>query len=408
LKVKIFLKDALRFNQKMVHRLYRTFIFAAAGWFFLLMALSCQTGTASAEMELSPADAQPAQQPGNPKVIPRKAHLEKKAFAASKQKRRRPESDYVTRSRLVTGDLQSFFSNYGGATTSGFDPDNIGLILGADIAQWALGCSFDPIISPDDQKLAILKANLTLGNFAPQSLSSNRIRRRPFNPSKIVSRDPLFLTLGSFSTPGEITGFENNDMFGTLSGFMDLQGLESEEGRKRSGSPFAYRYQKDKMSVNAGFSWINDLVDSSTSIQTYAEDGSNTTSDRVSGLNFNLGARYRALSLSGGYIRGLDRFAPVNLSLDETESQLSAWNSELAYTTELLDKETVLAVGYQRSSEALQEYLPGQRYMTKASMALFEGTTLILEYYLDKENIEKGDGSDGQGYGFTTRIGFGL
>ena len=82
-----------------------------------------------------------------------------------------------------------------------------------------------------------------------------------------------------------------------------------------------------------------------------------------------------------------------------------AWNSELAYSTELLRRETTLAVGYQRSSDALQYYhLPEERYSTKASMNLSNSTTFSLEYYQDKEDAAKN--GEESGYGITTRIGY--
>ena len=95
---------------------------------------------------------------------------------------------------------------------------------------------------------------------------------------------------------------------------------------------------------------------------------------------------------------------PTELALEGKENDPIAWNSEIAYSTELLRRETTLAVGYQKSSDALQYYLPEERYRTRASMAFSDSTTFSLEYYQDKEYAAKN--GEESGYGITTRIGF--
>ena len=39
-------------------------------------------------------------------------------------------------------------------------------------------------------------------------------------------------------------------------------------------------------------------------------------------------------------------------------------------------------------------------------MVIFEGTTLALEYYLDKDYSLDDGGTDEEGYGFTTRLAY--
>ena len=51
-------------------------------------------------------------------------------------------------------------------------------------------------------------------------------------------------------------------------------------------------------------------------------------------------------------------------------------------------------------------YLPEQRYVTKASMVIFDGTIFSLEYYRDRDYSVKNGGVNGDGYGIATKIGF--
>jgi len=391
----------------MDNRLYRTLVLIATGWLSLLVVLPSPAGAASAERGQPATVDHPQQLPKYRTVTPSKTQVENKTVTRNTQKEKGADSDFVVLSRLMIGKIFPA-TPPGSAATSGFAPGNVAFILGVETAKWVVGIDFAYPAGLADQNLAILKTDLTRGKLTPQSLSLSQVRRTHGNSLKTEPLNPFFPTSGGYSVLQEIVGFENNDLFEMQTGFMESQNIETGEVSKRSGSPFAYRYQKDKMSVGAGFSWLNDIADPYANPKAFEEAGVPATANRASGLNVNLGASYRALSLTGGYIRALDRFAPAHLSLDEGASEPTAWNSELAYTTELLHKETVLAVGYQRSSEALQLYLPEQRYVTKASMSLFDGAKLSLEYYLDKENVGQGNSADAQGYGFTTRIGFGL
>lgn len=176
-----------------------------------------------------------------------------------------------------------------------------------------------------------------------------------------------------------------------------------------SASPFAYRYRMDKKtSVNAGVAWIKDLADAQglAPIEEAIGYGA-VSSEAVSAVNFTLGASYRAFTLTGGYIRAVDtKLGPADLDLVGNQTEPVSWNSELAYSTELLRKETTLAVGYQKSSESLQLYLPEERWRTKAMVALFDTAILTLEYYQDREYSNEDGVLEEEGYGVTTKIGF--
>ncbi len=175
---------------------------------------------------------------------------------------------------------------------------------------------------------------------------------------------------------------------------------------KGSGSPFAYSYKTEGMALNAGISWISNIADTNGVAKAFEEAGFESSTDNLSGLNLNLGARYGAFTLTGGYIRALDTSPPAPLSLEDNQSDPIVWNGELAYTTEVLRRETVLAVGYQDSSESLKLYLPERRYITRASMVIFDKTTWTLEYYIDKDLAAEEAGINEDGYGVTTKIGF--
>jgi hypothetical protein len=221
-----------------------------------------------------------------------------------------------------------------------------------------------------------------------------------------ISPYPSVLSAANRYGHSETVDFDSSGVFKTVPGVGEQQESVSPNTAKGGKSPFTYSYTKDKVSLNTGISWVNDLADSKGVSQAFQKAGFDGNTDKVPGVNFNLGASYQAFSLTGGYIRAFDKNAPIQPSFTGNESESGAWNSEIAYTTELLRKETVLAIGYQKASESMKLYLPEQRYVTKASMAIFDGTTLSLEYYRDNSYFVEDGGSNGDGYGVTTKIGF--
>lgn len=252
---------------------------------------------------------------------------------------------------------------------------------------------------------------------AAASPAATTITVRPLDfdgaPSHPFFGDPFKSVAGVHRpTENNDTALFDGDTFGNTPGLPSGDGTPA-AGKKTSGtassrSPLAYRYAMDKATtVNAGVHWIQDLGDATGMAPSLDEPGGDgSAANRLPGVNMNLGASFGALTLTGGYIRALDSRTSTELAMAGKESDPVAWSSELAYSTELLRREATLAVGYQRASEALHTYLPEERYRTKASMALSDSTVFSLEYYLDREDMTRNGATDG--YGITTKIGFGF
>jgi hypothetical protein len=250
--------------------------------------------------------------------------------------------------------------------------------------------------------------------FLEKESSSKVIRIKPldvyfgaFNPFLDDFFRPLIhgrFLLASDDMPlfGGIDGLETQPLYLTDGLFHNAEDSDTDHVVS-SRTPFAYSFTMDKTtSVVTGLGWIPDLDDTRGTPISLADPGGDST-DKLSGVNLILEASYKAFTLTGGYVRALDSRSPGELALEGNEGDPIAWNSEITYSTELLRKESNLAVGYQRSSDALQYYLPEERYRTRASMALSDSTTFSLEYYLDKDSATRNGDEDG--YGITTRIG---
>lgn len=191
-----------------------------------------------------------------------------------------------------------------------------------------------------------------------------------------------------------------------VSGLDEMAGGGDPREFGSDNSPLGYRYTIDKMAVNAGLRWIHDLGDTTGTARAFSLAGYVNAPESMAGVDLMLGATIGSFSLSGSYIRGIDQFSSESRGLHDGSSDPVAWSSELAYATALWERETVLSVGYLKSSQGLQVVLPDERFSTKATMALSDDTTFSLEYFLDRDFSARY--GDEEGYGITTKIGFGF
>lgn len=174
----------------------------------------------------------------------------------------------------------------------------------------------------------------------------------------------------------------------------------------RREAPFAYHLGLNRQSaLIAGLGWIDDVSDTTGMTPTYQRSEDNEPAGTVGAVNFILGASIDAFTLTGGYLHAVDRKNEVAGVDSSGESDPTAWNSQLAYRTRWLDRKTTLAVGYQKASDDYSRYFPEERYTTRASILLFDATTLSLEYYQDREMNSKNN-LDDDSYGITTKFGF--
>lgn len=392
----------------MANRLPATLAVVMAGLLTLLTAASAETDmTATGTEGNAPAQiAAPAAAPAQ-EIALEKSRKQKKSTPRSHKKWRTQHSEFVALNQRIL-DNTFVFNNFADFGLSAFDPSFAERLLTVRETKWAFG-RIAARQGGDAEDQAGADANiLRTTTIDIQSLNLEWGALHPFfgGFTTPLARGPLLLTADALSPEGEAAGLESNSPYPADAPLAEPGNSGVPVTPKAKGAPFAYRYKLDKMSVNAGVGWIHDLNDDYGTSRAFEEAGYGS-SDRVPGLNLSLGASYQAFTLTGGYIRAFDNQEAVQLSLASNETEPVAWNSELAYSTRMLRKETTLAVGYQKSSDALQFYLPEERYRTKASMVLFDATTFSLEYYQDKDLSLKHGGED-EGYGVTTQIGFGF
>lgn len=416
----------------MTKKLNRTFALAAAGVLCLLNTLPVQAATPQSEMEqlkqqvqqlmqqnqqlyqrLSemeqknsrPAAADPV--PTEQEAARNKTVIEEEVARQLKDKGGQGINDFVTLSGSIEGDYK-LGKDFSGAHTSEFVLDTVELILDVKATDWATGKIVVLYEGADNESedLFIDEAHITLGKTEdfPFFLTGGKIFA-PFGDfSTNMIHDPLTQTVGEINEEGAIAGFELKGLTGTVFAYNGIDQHDTDNDTINGyGASLAYGYEQDEVTLNAGIAWVNN-IGSSGGISEALVSGS--LSDEITGLSLNLGGSYGPFSLITEYTTALDSFDAAELSAGASGAQPGAWNSELAYTTSWLDKETVFALGYQKSWEAVALELPEHRYIASAAMNIFEGTTVTLEYYFDKDYSVGDGGTDENGYGFTTRVAY--
>lgn len=319
----------------------------------------------------------------------------------------------VTLNGSIEGDFKAGKDLTGNHSTE-FVLDTVELIVAAEVTEWATGrIVIDYDGTSDSEDLFIDEAHVTLGKTEsfPFFLTGGKIYA-PFGDfSTHMIQDPLTQTLGEINPKGIVAGYEKNGVNANVFSYNGMReggdpADEENDSINGFGAALAYSHEKEAGGVTVGVGWVNNLADSATITDYLEENGRFSVADQVPGLSLHLAGRYQAFTLLSEYLTALDSFTAEEMAFGAAEAEPAAWKNELAYTTTVLDRETVFAVGYQKTWEASALELPEHRYLVAASIALHEGTTLACEYYYDTDYSLGEGGTDNSGHGFTTRLGY--
>jgi len=148
-------------------------------------------------------------------------------------------------------------------------------------------------------------------------------------------------------------------------------------------------FENDSLNIDLGAGWINSLSDSDTLGEALPEE----IKDYVAGVTAHAIVSWQGFSLIGEYLGATDDFAADELDFKGKGAEPQAWNIELGYTFDIADHETVFALAYQGTDEALALELPKERYMGTFGVGLTDGLSLAIEYAHDKDYDEHDGGT---------------
>jgi len=327
-------------------------------------------------------------------------------------------SEYVTLSGLVevafaTGD------DFAGENFNSFDVSSVELGLDIKATDWASGHILVKYEEDgDDDEFTIDEATITLGDTEkfPLYLTAGKFYMPFGNFETNMIQDPLTLQIGEIHDTGAAIGFEANGFTAAAYGYKGMNeadvsdpNYDPDGGYTDMGYGFmaGYGYKKDDISFKGGLSWTSNMADSDGAIaDAFDEAGLDAISETVSGFGAHIGAGLGPVSFIGEYVTALDEFALTEIEFLGNGAEPEAWTLELAYTVELQNRETVFAIGWQETDEAVAIGLPESRYIASAGMEIIPHTILTLEYFYDNDyDVEEG-GTGDNANAFTAQLAY--
>lgn len=304
-------------------------------------------------------------------------------------------NDYVTLFGLIEAEAVAG-DDFDGESFSELNVATVELGFDAQMSEWAVGHILAKYEGPDEDTVFIDEANIWLGNYEhfPLLMTAGKFYMPFGNFETNMVQDPLTLEIGEINDFGAAVGIESSGFYGAVYVYDGLKETDGKDTINGYGLMAGYGYEHEEFSVDAGLSWVSNLADSGGISDYLDESGLETVDSTVNGFGLHLLAGYGPFSFIGEYVQALDEFTPGEIMFEDRGAEPKAWNTELAYSMELLGKETVFALAYQGSRESVELGLPEERYMGSASMVLLEGTAVTLEYYHDKDYDTDTGGSD--------------
>ncbi|MCD6534789.1 MAG: LbtU family siderophore porin [Deltaproteobacteria bacterium] len=208
--------------------------------------------------------------------------------------------------------------------------------------------------------------------------------------SNMIS-DPLTLELGETRESSAVLGLEFEGLYAgayAFNGDIDKRGDDDEI--KCYGFNTGYAFENDTLGLDIGMDWINSIADSDT----LGDALPGKIKSYVSGFTAHANFSWQGFNLIGEYLGATDDFKADELEFKGKGAQPEAWNIEVGYIFEIAGHETVIAMAYQGSDEALALELPEERFLGTVGIGLIDGLSLALEYAHD-EDYDKKDGGTG-------------
>jgi hypothetical protein len=276
----------------------------------------------------------------------------------------------------------------------------------------------------DDTDLEVDTAYITLYNpdVAPVFFTAGQIYV-PFGvyETNLVS-DPLTLEIGETRETAALLGFEYQGVGGSVYGFNGDTKLNGDNRISSWGANLGYRWERDDLSVAMTAGWINNLGDSDglqdalfdnrsdrfdelvEGEDPRAESFSTDPVDRTGGWTVSLGIVAGRFNLIGEYLSATDAFDADSLSWQDKGAKPSAWNVELGYSFVVFGKETIAAVAYQGTDEAVALELPKESWLVGWSIGILENTALSFEYRHDSDYSECDGGTGDSGNSIVAQL----
>ncbi|MBK5940234.1 LbtU family siderophore porin [Halochromatium roseum] len=312
---------------------------------------------------------------------------------------------------------------YEGSSESDLVLATVELGIAAQVTDWVEAMA-SLLYEEDETDLEVDLAMITIANpdVTPVFFTAGQFYV-PFGAyeTNLVS-DPLTLEIGESRETAAQLGFVYQGFSGSAYAFNGDNKVKGDNHIDSWGANLAFAQEREDLTWTIGAGYINDLGDSDSLQDSVAdnraalqleiaelrpeeaEQFSLDPTERTGGWTANLGLVYRNVNLIGEYLSASGRFDPDSLSFKGKGAEPAAWNIELGYSFEVFGKESVAAVAYQGTSEAVNLELPETRWAVGWSIGLFDGTALSFEYAHDKDYSTRDGGTGNNANAFVAQL----
>jgi hypothetical protein len=216
--------------------------------------------------------------------------------------------------------------------------------------------------------------------------------------------DPLGLSLAETTEFPAQFGYSVGEISGSVYGF---NGSTQENGEgdhiDKFGANLAYSTSISGASLDLGLSYINAIGESDT-IEAALASATSMSGDNPGGFGVNAMLKSGPFTGIFEYITATDDFDSGDVAFNATNAQPAAYQFEIGYTTEVLEKELVLAATYQFTEESQALGLAEEQYGVAASYSFLPGVSIGLEY-MHQEDYSSSDGGTGlDGHNATLKL----
>lgn len=302
--------------------------------------------------------------------------------------------------------------DYDHQAISSIDLSNAELDLLAEINSWSsafIAFTYDDSCS----SVCVDKAFLTLGNLnkSPFYASIGQMVI-PFGVySNYIISSPLTKSLAKTKQQAVLLGYSKNNLYASTYVFKGDSHVKDKNTINNWGTNLGYKFTFKKLDTDVGVGYIKNIADSLGMQDTGASDGyfQGFANDSGSGSDHeNLKHQVSAIDLHANltfddhyhlineYITALQPFDKNDLSFNGKGAKVSAMDTEFAFSHDVYNKPSFIAVGYGTTWQALGLNLPKHSLMGSIGTSLWQNTVEMIEF---KHDINYGHNNTSAGGG---------
>lgn len=307
----------------------------------------------------------------------------------------------------------SYVSPYEGDSESDITLATAELGIAAQVNDW-VDAAISFLYEEDETDLEVDIASITIANpeATPVFITAGQLYV-PFGSyeTNLVS-DPLTLEIGETRETTLQLGFVSGGFSGTAYVFNGDRKIDGENQIGTWGATLGYAHEGDNRAFAIGAGYISDLGDSDTLQETTNENRTETLAmgleegqdmsgysvdptERIGGWTLNAAAELGRFNLIGEYLAATDDFDMDSLAYEDAGAKPAAWNIEAGIRFDVMGRESVAAVAYQGTREAIALELPQERWLLGWSVEVYRQTSLSLEWAYDRD-YDRSEGGTGE------------